>query len=264
MTNLVYAYNQIPYEAKTVAKSFTENRLFPWFNILGNKKSEFVDLSSTSGTWNLVFDLGKDSSATDITKSAEYILITNYKALLPSAGTIYLEYYSGSYTTATSFTDTDVTAALTGFNGRDFIKTFASTSAYNLWRVRCSIASDAIGKIYFGTFLDLGTEPDDIQIKPVSKQAYFISDSGTNKYIRTGRDTSFYNIRYNAISKTKIAELEQIINAREKEPLMFMHLKTVTDILNGGNNLAVNLIDYKVKYIRSDLANLELTFKDSL
>jgi len=263
MTNCLLAYNLIPYQAKDITPSYTENSLFPVWNLLTNKRSDFVAIGASG--WSIIFDLGLDSAGADIEKACEFILLANATTTLPSSGTFYLDYSDDniSYSNATSFTNTDASAALKGLMRADYIKTFTATSAHRYWKIRtATTTSEGLSKCYFGTFLDFEVEPNDIK-DDFERQKFFIADGGYSTYGISQPEIRKYKLEWKGITKAKLAEFESIIKTLPRNPLFFIYLQTVTDILNGENLVAVTLVDYDYEFLSDDYINLTIDFKDS-
>lgn len=264
MTNLLLAYNSIPYESKSLTASFTESDLFPAYNLLTNKKSDWVTVNA-GGTWSIKFDLGKDSAGADIEKAAEYIVLGNALGVLSSSLNFYLKYSDddSTYTTATSFTNTDAAAALKGIKKADYIKTFTATSGHRYWKIECSGDCTGLGKVYFGEFLDLGTDPHEIKDDFKQKKIYY-SDGGYTTYGISKPQIREYKFEWRGITKAKLEEFQSIIQRLPNKPLFFLYLETVTDILNGENLISVNLDDYDYEHLSDDYINLTCNFIESV
>lgn len=264
MTNLLIAYNSIPYEAKSLTPSFTESDLFSADNLLTNKKSDWITVNA-GGTWSIKFDLGKDSTGADIEKAAEYIILGNALGVLSSSLTFYLKYSDddSTYTTATSFTNTDAAAALKGIKKADYIKTFTATAGHRYWKIECSGNCIGLGKVYFGEFLDLEVDPNEIKDEFKQKKIYY-SDGGYTTYGINKPLQREYKLEWRGITKAKLEEFESIIHRLKDKPLFFLYLETVTDILSGENLISVNLDDYDYEYLSDDYIVLNCNFIESV
>lgn len=252
-TNLLYGYPEIP-AAATVTTDFSVDSSYPAENLFGGSRFDICQrAAAASGNHLFKFDLGAG-----VTKSANYLIIGRAK-LLQSCGvtTVRLRAHtSDAFTAATEvYANTSFdTAALYGPNGDDFIVTFNPSSAFRWWFVRFESSSSTLlsfSKLYFGTALDLGRDPE-----------YGMEISRPRLGVYGRRPLYKLRLPYRGVSFAKTrAFIDEVIRQRDSRPA-YLFTRSGHQTLNNHRLLFAAPTEFDYPTILQNRNDMDLVFDE--
>ncbi len=160
MTNLLFGYSDIARKGTLTATPAAEAGFSETNLCLGPRKNYWRSGTSQT-TQTLVWDLGAS-----ITRACNFLFVARMDLFYRSTAAARIDLKSSS--DGASFTSRSLTsltaASLIGSQARDFVTTFAATSAYRYWQLNLtnaggSATQPAFSNVMFGTAFDFGRDP---------------------------------------------------------------------------------------------------------
>lgn len=269
-TNLLILYPDIP-SATTAFKSYTddsaedpnEEDFFPFVNTFRGERYQYWKSSYTASEHNGVYDL-----SSTVTKSSNFVVLSRLDFLRASATTIDFKLQSSSddssYTDRHTITDLD-TATLKGPWANDYVSTFTATSAFRYWRAKFvkSAGSDfqnKIGKVYFGTSLDLGRDPSFQIERKLSGDTSFITSGGVVYPGRVNHPTYEINLTWSAVSDANTQLFDEKITRKRHTSPIFLYTQNFHDPLDGKELIHVKCVGVRHEQKWTDWNVIEARF----
>lgn len=253
MTNLLILYPDIP--GNTVAlKSYTddtaedpnESDFMPFINTFRGERYQYWKSSYTASEHNGVYDVG-----TGNTKSSNFVVLSRLDFARASATTIDFKLQSSSddssYTDRATITDID-TATLKGPWANDYVSTFTATSAFRYWRAKFVKTSGSdfqlkIGKIYFGTALDLERDPAFQIQRKLSGEVSFITSGGVEYPGRVKHPTYEISLRWEGVTDANAESFNSKITKKRHTTPIFLYTTSFHDPLDGKELIHVKCVE---------------------
>lgn len=260
MTNLLLLYPDIPQSA-TAWKTYTnstsespyEDEDMPFHNSIRGERYQFwrSDTTTSKSEHNAVLDLGPNT-----TKAVNFVVLSRLDILASLSASTTIDFKLQSSSDDSTYTDrhtiTDVsTATLKGPWSNDYVSTFTATSAFRYWRAKFvkSAGSDfnlKIGKVYFGTSLDLGNDPDIDLVRKKGAPAPYITSGGVVYLGKVNHPTYEITLRWEGISDDKAQDFYEEIVRKRHNTSFFLHTTTYNHILDGHEIINVKMIDVDI------------------
>ena len=278
MTNLLILYPQIQADA-TNYKTYTDDTAedpneyeFDLFrNSLKGERYQLWRSGYVASEHNAVYDLGNDGTD-DITASCNFVVLSRLDYMAASATTIDFALQSSSddssYTDRHTITDLS-SATLTGVWGNDYVSVFADTSAFRYWRAHFPKTSGSdyqlvIGKIYFGSYFDMGRDPR-WQISRLKEGDVSYTTSGGIEY--TGRiQHPMYEIKlmWEGVTDAVLASFQSEIVAKRYNTPVFLYTQSFHDPLDGKQLIHCKLTEIETENKYTDWNVVTCTFLEVL
>lgn len=256
-SNLLIAYNQIGQKAKGFVSSRTHTFLNPIHNLESNKKYQTVETDNNYSTISYDWDsgVGKTDTASFLAFPTKNITGTEINLVASNASD-----YTSS-TTLVTVSASQITSDVSGYYDLDIIKTFTESSAFRYWRILAQgdpsgNINGRFSKFFFGNMLDLGIDPEDIQITVVDKQETALSDAGYNYSNPTIREQRVFNISWLGITNAKYLEFKDLFLVH-KEPLVYFKT-TNAGLFNGVDLVSVNITSEILEELATDYNRLSI------
>lgn len=250
-TNLKIGFPDIPFNAATITPSVAYATANPVTNLVNGSRASIAELAtSQTGTHTITFDLGSG-----VTQSCDYFALINAKILKSSGVTSVVLKGSDGVTPATIATITLSSATLVGGQGLDYITTFATTTAYRYWIVEfTSVATSKrpVSKIYLGTLLDLGRDPQ-LERSANSKKK---DDKGIYEAIEL-------SLNYKGISTTNRQTFETKIGAYSDVNDILLHANSYTNVQLGNSLLTAEILDYEFTSMGAKQNDLSISLRET-
>lgn len=261
-TNLLIGFNEIALKALNITSTNETSDLYPLRNFKSNNLGHKIDFDSDINTNVFTFDLGNDGTS-DITESIDYIAFPA-KFIDRNLGiSIDVEYSTdnSSWTNIITLAATSFLSLTDSIHKHYFYKT-NSTLSRRYYRVDISHSAASYGvlnKMFLGTMLDLGNDPDEIRFENKVYINNFRADFG-NIINQQGFEPGFtFNMVWNDVSNSKVTEFQNLWGL-QKEPLVYLYAQNNDHVINGETAIMANIIEYKL--VREDRFNsINLTFK---
>lgn len=215
MTNILFAYPEIPIAAIRRTVDFNEREFFESRNVHSRSRANYCySLDADSNDKTITFRLA-DSD----TRSANYwYLLGGAYAYDFNISSITLDRSSdgSSWTTVDTFTPgAPSNTAIGSFSGSeiDKFRTFTETSAYKYWRVQANFGGSNylfLNKVMIGSFVDLGKDPSDWSYSYPQGNEPFIADSGAFGVARSSNSARKITFFYEGLSIVNINALKAL------------------------------------------------------
>lgn len=264
MTNLFIAYNDIGQRARTITGN-TYKMLHPLTALDSNNKSVYAELSSSTTSHYITYDLGSDSGVAN-TRSANFLafpswFVNTQNVVLQCANN---SGFAGATTVSTNSTAT-ISANKKGFYSQDYVTTFTASTAYRYWRLQLGDGATSItgyySKFFFGTLLDLERDPDNVRITSDTKESRVISDGGYSFQVTTKAQTRTIDIEWRNISNAKVLEFLTLFT-KHQQPLIYLY-SINSDFLSGIDLISCNIVDHEILK-DEDLNTIRITCKEAI
>lgn len=245
MTTFFIAYSDIPkasvrhINAQNFASTDNENASFPMANCIDGERHSIFKTDQAGGNQYCTYDLGPTNK-----KAASFMAIARADQIVPTTGnlTVRLRYSAdlSSYSNATETTNFEL-LTLVGPDAQDYIKTFTATSTYRYWQMQLVYSAGALhgnfSKLFFGTLLDLGQDPEDYEPSKVYSDNTFIADDGTAHLYRTYPPLIQVRLRWEGITEAAVESFNSYIAERRRSSTFFLYASSYTDVLQGNSLL---------------------------
>lgn len=244
-TNLLIGYADIPFNALSITSDQTYSTSYPLENLVNGSRGKRAELASAyTGTHTVTIDLGSG-----VTQTANYFALLDVKILKASGVTsVVLKGSNGAPATIATVTLSSIT--LTGGQGRDYITTFAETTAYRYWIIEFVGTSTTrpLSKIYLGKLFDLGRDPQ------FSRE---VSSERSEKEIYEGAKLS---LSYNGITTTKRQDFEDKIGDYSDTNDVLLYANSYTAVMLGTSlmSCAINNYSFEAKGAKQNDLIIEL------
>jgi hypothetical protein len=279
MTNLLILYPDIPEKARSY-KTYTDDTAedpnesslymhnYMHRNTLRGERYQFWRSAYTTAEHNAVYDLGTEDG-TDVTKSADFLVLSRADCLLSTNININLQNSSDDVTYSTVATiPNDGTLAKVGAWGNDYVKVFATTTSRRYWRVNYVDSGAAAfqlqaGKIYFGTAFDLGVDPTSYTINRVTQgDASFITSGGVKYSGRVKHPTYEIEINWRKVTDAKLASFMTEIASKRYHTPVFLHTTSFNDVLDGNSLIHCKIDSIQTKQLYTNWNEIKATFTE--
>lgn len=252
MTNLLIGTCQIPLASTGFTTSTIGDANLPGTNLFGGSLVEIFRLASAvTGLTTMNFDVGSG-----VTKAANFLYIAKANMLQSSGvtevalkGNSAFDYGSGTVAlNDTSF----ASSTLVGPYGEDYLATFTTSTAFRFWFAgfTSTLATKRpIGKLYFGTSLDLGRDPISSsfrRVRPTDAQR---------------KSRPVFTLGWEGISYTNTETLINTVIAPRRTNPVVLYTATYHGILNGYRALLCKVTEASVPRILTDQNEVQLTFE---
>lgn len=241
MTTLFIAYSDIPKSSVRSINSnnFTstdlENTSHPLINSVDGERHSVFKTTQAGGVQYHTFDLGPTN-----TKASDFIALARADQLMPITGNLTIRLRSSADTSSWT-TELEITnfenVTLLGPNAQDYINMFAPSSAYRYWQTQLSYSagtlSGAFSKLFFGTILDLGTDPEDYETSYIYADSSFKANDGSAHLYRTFPPLVETRIRWAGVSDTLTESFNTKVSERRFLSTFFLYASSYTPLLMG-------------------------------
>lgn len=166
-------------------------------------------------------------------------------------------------------TEVTITAPYTfvGPQGSDILECFATSSAFQYWRVQFEFAiadTVVLSKIYFGELFDIGVEPDADMQEQRSNRFTLAEQRTTSANVqrtRRRKPAYEYDISYTAIPDSNtIAFLDKVHFNRNTYAVLIN--TQYTEMLNEHSAIHGQITDVEVEKTSNDLNDISFTFTE--
>ena len=285
MTNLLFLTPDIPYRC-TNYKTYTddtaedpnESDFYPFRNTLRGEKYQHYLAEYYRDEHNAVYDLGHVGGVAN-TRACNFIVLSrlDLMAALNTVGT-----YQGTWDFAlqsssddSTYTDrhniTDVsTASLIGSWSNDYVSTFTATSAFRYWRTNWQKTSGSdntlrVGKVYFGTAFDIGTDPSDFSIERLKDgETMFVADGGARYPSRVKHPTYEINLTYEGLTDTELQSFKEEVARHRYTTPVFLYSTSFHEVTDGKQLIFCKLSEWRTEQAKRDWNNLACRFTESI
>lgn len=284
-SNLLFLTPDIPYRCTNYSTYTTssstnnpnESDFYPHRNSLRGEKYQHYISGVAASEHSAVYDLGHVGGVAN-TRASNFIVLSrldfmdalNQIGILEATMNYALQSSSDDVTYTDRHTITDVsTASLIGSWSNDYVSTFTATSAFRYWRSKWTKASGAdftlrIGKVYFGTAFDIGTDPSDFKIeRKKSGQTSFVTDGGVKYQSRVKHPTYEINLEYEGLTDTEMQSFkDEIVKYRYSTPI-FLYTSSFHEPTDGKQLIFCKLAEWKTEQRKADWHRLTCRFVES-
>jgi hypothetical protein len=284
MTNLLFLTPDIPvrctnYKTYTANTTDTPNEIDfrPFKNTLRGEKWQLYESSdsfSSNTEVNAVYDLGVVSGV-DNTASSNFIVLSRLDYMANLAPTTIIDFALQSSSDDSTYTDrytiTDLTNAdLVGPWTNDHVSLFSATSAFRYWRTHWDESTSGgftvkIGKVYFGTAFDIGTDPSDFSVERLKEgSATFVSDSGVEYQSRVKHPTYEIKLTYEGLTDAEVQSFkDEIVKYRSTTPV-FLYTSSFHEPTDGKQLIFCKLAEWNTTQRKRDWNNLTCRWIESV
>lgn len=265
MTSLFICYPDIPYNAKTITASATENPLQPARNLTAGPRAHGYSLNAAGTTLTLDWDLGSDYATKQNT--VNYVAIARADKLQAAGMTQLLIRSSPDNSVwTTRITDASfASATLYGPRADDYIQTITVTSAFRYWRADYTTASSKLphSKLYFGTYFDWGRDPQyKIERAPASTE-FFNSSSGSQRGERIDEPVYRFDFKWTGVTEAKIQSFCAYFGRSYfKENGVFLYTSADHQILDSQRLVHCRMINPTCRKIWNNYYEVNITFEE--
>lgn len=233
-TNLLIAFPDIPVSALTVTAAGDGRNGKPYSNLFWGKRSQGFIKDGSATSWSLVFDLG-----TGNTKAVDHIIIARADELSVDITDVDIDSSPDGSAWTERYADSSFSSAtLRGPDSEDYAEEITETSAFRYWRVRYNGSADLFqhSKLYFGTFFDIGKEPESFRYRYNSSSHNYLSSDGTRYYSSNDGERLAFDFVWTGLSND-ITEsfIERLLDRRKR--YCFLYAKSDERILAGNKVL---------------------------
>lgn len=284
MANLLFLTPEIPaactnYKTYTTSTAITPNEsdFRPFKNCLRGEKYQHYYSGYASSEHCAVYDCGI-ASAVPITKSANFVVLSRLDIMAAvasfSIGAATMNFFlqsssdDSTYTTRHSITGVS-TASLIGPWSNDYVSLFTATSAFRYWRQRWVKATGSdftlkIGKVYFGTSLDIGKDPR-YQIRRLQPgQTALITDGGNKYSARIKHPTYEINLNYEGLTDAQLQAFKDgVVKNRSNTPV-FLYTQSFHEPTDNKQLILCNLVEWETTHRRYNWNTLTCRFIESV
>lgn len=257
-TNLLLLYPDIPQSAtrKITYTNSTSEAPYddddsPFLNSFRGERYQFwkSDRTATKSEHNGRYDLGST-----VTKSVNFCVLSRLDILRALSASTTIDFKLQSSSDDSTYTDrhtiTDITTAtLKGPWANDYATTFTATSAFRYWRAKFvkstgSNFDHTIGKVYFGTALDLGRDPVPVSIERHKRGNIGFTTSGGILYPgRINNPTYELRMRWEGVTDANVQTFYENIARKIHTTTFFLYTQGPHNMLDGHQCLHVKMDD---------------------
>lgn len=281
MTNLLIGYPEIP-EAAITCNSYA--------NVKDNSPNEYA-FAPAQNLWTVRRSLGWASSfevgdhyiewdlGADVSKSANFIGFARLDRLCNLSAKVgyFLDARASildGWTNVDHYgnpEDSEGVNNLTKYGTRgtdDYFKTFTASAAYRYWRLHLDSINGAnfyarLSKLFFGTVLNLGQEPNTFNFTPSNKRSGNLrTTSDSIRISRAGTGYLQYDVTWEWVTDAKVQEFyDKIVEKRDRYSV-FLYSATFHPVLRDLRMLHAYLVDEKVTVKAPGLNTLTCKFEE--
>lgn len=272
MTNLLIGYPDIPQSATRwiMANGFSgtanQNEDYPMINTMRGERYQFAKSNSNATNHYLEYDLGPTS-----TKSVDFVIISRLDTVVAADSAATITLYGGS-TTAPSNSVHAVgavgSATLRGPWSNDYVGTLSTSTAYRYWQLAIACSGSralVLGKVYFGTFLNLSTDWNDYKLDRIMPNAGNVeSGAGTQRLYQTSLPRYELRVRWRGVTQTNTESFFTNIYQKRHTTTFFLYTSSYHDILDSTRLLHVRCLSAKTdnRDGKNNYNNIEAVFQE--
>ncbi len=212
MTSFLFGVPDIPFHARTITPSAPLAQDQPEYNLFAGHRSLMGRFAATATSRSVSFDVGAG-----LTAPMQYAFLARADILVANGLNRFQLARSADDSAYTDEIDASSFGTLYGPRQHDWIHVVPTTSAYRYWKatLTSAVAQDfRFAKLYFGTFLDLGVDPDDYDIvTELPEKEQFITDSGATITARTYDEKYRLTLIYEGVADAAIKSFQDRIMA---------------------------------------------------
>jgi hypothetical protein len=243
MSNFRILINDIPKSSAMIYmdESFTEDILYPRWNILSNQKHTRIKYV-TGNNFFISFDLGSGNA-----KSADFFCFDIAQIRKTNLTDIRLQNSTdgSSWTTVKEVLPADL-VSLKGYYKTDYVSFFTESSSTRYWRVIVRNTDNQVanlGKFYFGKAINIGN-PHEFFIRQSKEDNTFISDAGFSYFTKLKLDKKKFEVNFNCITEQQIINIENFLN-NNIEPLVWFYCPN-SSFMDNVDLLSVNILNFEI------------------
>lgn len=271
MTSLLILYPDIP-RASIGYVPTNEQDFHPSVNTTRGERWQEWWSSANLDTHDLKYDCG-----TGVTKSANFLVVTRLdrlKSVSPGANTSFVLAGSAddiSYNTVYSVGNLgtyDLTT-LYGPNTNDYITVSTNSTAYRYWRIRIKDTTPTsfalkIGKIYFGSYFDMGREPNDYKLTEIKPDSTFRTSSGMVANLTTALPKKRFECEWVKLTTDKIDSFYSTLFKYKDTTPIFLYTTVNHRVLDNLRLLHCRIVSAETQPLFNNYYKLKVVFEQNL